>query len=42
MKLETIKGSENYQCQVIKLPAKKLIPSLDNLVEVVHQDNIEF
>lgn len=39
MKLETIKGSENYQCQIIKLPVKKPIPSLDNLVEVVYQGN---
>lgn len=39
MKLETIKGSENYQCQVIKLPNKIPIKGLDNLVEVNHQGN---
>ena len=39
MKKLTIKGSENYQCQVIKLPAKIQIPKLDNLVEVNHQGN---
>ena len=39
MKLEIIKGSENYTCQVIKLPNKIPIKGLDNLVEVVHQGN---
>lgn len=39
MKLEIIKGSENYTCQVIKLPNKIPIKGLDNLVEVNHQGN---
>jgi len=39
MKKLVVKGSENYQCQVIKLPAKIQIPKLDNLVEVNHQGN---
>ncbi len=39
MKLEIYEHSKNYTCQVIKLPVKKSIPSLDNLVEVVHQGN---
>lgn len=37
--IKTIKGSENYQCQVIKLPVKLEIKGLDNLVEVNHQGN---
>lgn len=39
MKLTTIKGSENYQCQVIKLPNKRTVKGLDNLVEVNFQGN---
>lgn len=39
MKLTTIKGSENYQCQVIKLPNKLTVKGLDNLVEVNFQGN---
>ena len=39
MKLEIIKGSENYTCQVIKLPNKIPVKGLDNLVEVNYQGN---
>lgn len=39
MKLEIKKGSENYTCQVIKLPPKVKVPSLDNLVCCTHQGN---
>lgn len=39
MKKQTIQGSENYQCQVIKLPTKITIPTLDNLVEVNYLGN---
>ena len=39
MNLEIIKGSENYTCQVIKLPAKIPVKGLDNLVEVNYQGN---
>lgn len=39
MKLEIIKGSENYTCQVIKLPHKIPVQGLDNLVEVNYQGN---
>lgn len=38
-KLEIIKGSENYTCQVIKLPKKIPVQGLDNLVEVNYQGN---
>lgn len=31
--------SKNYTCQVIKLPAKKQVAGLDNLVEVTYQGN---
>ena len=39
MKLEILKGSENYTCQVIKLPKKIEIQGLDNLVSVNYQGN---
>jgi hypothetical protein len=39
MKLEILKGSENYTAQVIKLPAKVPVKGLDNLVSVTHQGN---
>lgn len=39
MKLEILKGSENYTCQVIKLPKKIPLQGLDNLVEVNYQGN---
>lgn len=39
MKLELIKGSENYTAQVIKLPVMKEVKGLDNLVEVNYQGN---
>lgn len=34
MNFKTIEGSENYQAIVVKLPNKKQVPGLDNLVEV--------
>jgi hypothetical protein len=39
MKLEILKGSENYTCQVIKLPNKIEIQGLNNLVSVNYQGN---
>jgi len=39
MKLKIIQGSENYTCQVIKLPKKVEIQGLDNLVSVNYQGN---
>lgn len=39
MKLEIIKGSENYTCQVIKLPTMLPVKGLDNLVKVTVQGN---
>lgn len=39
MKLEILKGSENYTAQVIKLPAKVPVKGLDKLVSVTHQGN---
>jgi len=39
MELKIYKGSENYTCQVIKLPAKVAVKGLDNLVEVNYQGN---
>ena len=39
MNLEIIKGSENYVCQVIKLPVKVPVHGLDNLVAVTYQGN---
>jgi len=38
-KFKIYKGSENYTCQVIKLPNKVIIKGLDNLVEVSYQGN---
>jgi len=39
MHLSIQKGSENYTAQVISLPAKVEVPSLDNLVRVTYQGN---
>ena len=39
MKLEILEGSENYTCQIIRLPKKVIIKGLDNLVEVNYQGN---
>lgn len=39
MKLAKIEGSENYTCQVIKLPAKQDVKGLDKLCKVTYQGN---
>lgn len=39
MNLKVYDDSKNYTCQVIKLPNKRTIKGLDNLVEVVVQGN---
>lgn len=39
MYLKILKGSENYTCQVIKLPTKQPVKGLDNLVSVAFQGN---
>jgi len=39
MKLEIKKGSENYTCQVIKLPKKQEVQGLDNLCKITYQGN---
>lgn len=40
MKKEILEGSENYTCQVIKLPIKQEVKGLDNLVKVTYQGNV--
>lgn len=37
--LKIYDDSKNYTCQVINLPPKKVVPKLDNLVEVIFQGN---
>lgn len=39
MKLEIREDSLNYAAQIIKLPAKQVVPGLDKLVKVTHQGN---
>jgi hypothetical protein len=39
MKLEIKEGSENYACQVIKLPVKQAVAGLDKLMKVTYQGN---
>jgi len=39
MKISIVEGSENYACQVIKLPPKQKVDGLDNLVKITYQGN---